>query len=105
MVLYINACVRDESRTDRLARVLLDKMGNYTELKLSEEGLKPLDKESLEYRSELIAKGQFDNDIFKYARQFADADVIVISAPFWDMSFPAIFKSYIEIIYITGLVS
>lgn len=105
MVLYINACVRDESRTDRLARVLLDKIGNYTELKLSEEGLKPLDKESLEYRSELIAKGQFDNDIFKYARQFADADVIVISAPFWDMSFPAILKTYIENIYITGLVS
>ena len=105
MVLYINACVRDESRTDRLARVLLDKMGNYTELKLSEEGLKSLDKESLEYRSELIAKGQFDNDIFKYARQFADADVIVISAPFWDMSFPAILKTYIENIYITGLVS
>lgn len=105
MVLYINACVRDESRTDRLARVLLDKIGNYTELKLSEEGLKSLDKESLEYRSELIAKGQFDNDIFKYARQFADADVIVISAPFWDMSFPAILKTYIENIYITGLVS
>ena len=105
MVLYINACVRDESRTDRLARKLLDKLGDYTELKLSEENLKPLDKDTLEYRSELIAKGQFDNDIFKYARQFADADIIVISAPFWDMSFPAVLKTYIENIYITGLVS
>ena len=105
MVLYINACVRDESRTDRLARKLLDKLGEYTELKLSCEDIKPLDKDTLEYRSELIAKGQFDNDMFKYAHQFAEADVIVISAPFWDMSFPAILKTYIENIYITGLVS
>ena len=105
MVLYINACVRDESRTDRLARKLLDKLGDYTELKLSEENLKPLDKDTLEYRSELIAKGQFDDDMFKYAHQFAEADTIVISAPFWDMSFPAILKTYIENIYITGLVS
>ena len=105
MVLYINACVRDESRTDRLAKKLLGSLGDYTELKLSEENLKPLDKDTLEYRSELIAKGQFDNDMFKYARQFADADIIVISAPFWDLSFPAILKTYIENIYIIGLVS
>lgn len=105
MVLYINACVRDESRTDRLAKKLLGSLGDYTELKLSEENLKPLDKDTLEYRSELIAKEQFDNDMFKYARQFADADIIVISAPFWDLSFPAILKTYIENIYITGLVS
>ena len=50
MILYINACVRDESRTDRLARRLLDKLGEYTELKLAEENLKPLDKGALEYR-------------------------------------------------------
>lgn len=105
MILYINACVRNESRTDRLARELLDKLGDYDELRLSEENLNPLDKESLEYRSELIEKGQFDNDMFKYARQFATADIIVISAPFWDLSFPAILKTYIENIYVTGLVS
>ena len=105
MILYINACVRNESRTDRLARTLLEKLGDYTELKLSEENLKPLDKDTLDHRSELISKGQFDDDMFKYARQFADADVIVISAPFWDWSFPAILKTYIENIYITGIVS
>ena len=105
MILYINACVRNESRTDRLARELLGKLGDYTELKLLDENLNPLDKDFLEYRSELIAKEQFDNDMFKYARQFATADIIVISAPFWDMSFPAILKTYIENIYITDLVS
>ena len=60
MILYINACVRDESRTDRLARRLLDKLGEYTELKLAEENLKPLDKGPLEYRSELIYAEMLD---------------------------------------------
>ena len=105
MILYINACVRNESRTDRLARTLLEKLGDYTELKLSEENLKPLDKDTLDHRSELISKGQFDDDMFKYARQFVNADIIVISAPFWDKSFPAVLITYIENIYITGLES
>ena len=29
----------------------------------------------------------------------------MISAPFWDLSFPAILKTYLENIYVTGLVS
>ena len=40
-----------------------------------------------------------------YAKQFAGADTIVIAAPFWDLSFPAILKTYIENIYVTGIVS
>ena len=38
MTLYINCCVREESRTDRLARAVLQKLGgDFTELKLYEE--------------------------------------------------------------------
>ena len=32
-------------------------------------------------------------------------DIIVIGAPFWDLSFPAILKIFIENIYVTGLVT
>lgn len=32
MTLYINCCVRGESRTDRLARAVLSKMGNVIKL-------------------------------------------------------------------------
>lgn len=105
MIIYINACVRDDSRTDKISRKLLSKLGEYTELKLSEMNLKPLDNESLKYRSELIESCQFNHEMFKYARQFAEADTIVISAPFWDLSFPAILKTYLENIYVTGIVS
>jgi FMN-dependent NADH-azoreductase len=106
MVLYINSCVRDESRTDKLARALLKKLGEeFTELYLLDEGLAPLDKDLLNKRTELIEKGDFSDPMFRYAKQFASADKIVISAPFWDFSFPSVLKVYLENIYVTGLVS
>ena len=48
MTLYINCCVREESRTNRLARAVLRKLGgDITELKLYEENPKPLNRETL----------------------------------------------------------
>ncbi len=106
MVLYINACVREDSRTDRLAKALLKKLGeDYIELYLPGENLQALSRERLDKRTELINKGDFSEPMFRYARQFAAADKIVIAAPFWDLSFPAILKLYAENIYVTGIVS
>lgn len=105
MVLYINCCVRKESRTDRLARAVLKNMGDYTEIVLHTEDIKPLTEEVLEKRTALLANGAFDDPMFSYARQFAKADKIVISAPFWDGSFPSLLKVYIENIYAIGIVS
>jgi len=105
MILYINACVRTESRTDRIARTLLEKLGEYEELKLSDIGLKPLDEETLQRRTKLISANDYSDILFDYAKQFASADKIVIAAPHWDLSFPALLKIYIENIYVTGIVS
>lgn len=105
MILYVNCCPRSCSRTARLAESLLSKLGNYEEINPEKEGLIPLNDERLKYRTELIDKGDYSDDIFRYAKQFAGADTIVIAAPFWDLSFPAILKTYIENIYVTGIVS
>ncbi len=106
MVLYINACVREASRTDRIARALLDKIGEpFEELYLPGEDLKPLDGESLNKRTELVKSGNYSDPMFRYAKAFAAADCIVISAPFWDLSFPAILKAYFENIYVVGIVT
>ena len=105
MTLYINCCVRSDSRTDRLARAVLAKMGEYTELYLPAEDIKPLSEEMLEKRTSLLAAGKLDDPMFRYAHQFAEADKIVISAPFWDGSFPSLLKVYIENIYAVGIVS
>lgn len=106
MILYVNACVREKSKTDELAKYLLGLIGKpFVERKLSEESLMSLTDERLKLRTELIAKGDYSNPMFDYAKEFAMADTIVISAPYWDLSFPTILKEYIENIYITGIVS
>ena len=90
MTLYINCCVREESRTNRLARAVLKKLGgDFTEVKLYEENLRPLDRETLNKRTALIEQGDYSDKLFDYAKQFAGADTIVIAAPYWDLSFPA----------------
>ncbi len=103
MILFVNCCPRENSRTKRLAKKLLEKLGEYEEI--NPEGLAPLDRERLDYRTALVERGDFSDDIFRYAKQFAGADTIVIAAPFWDLSFPSVLKIYIENIYVTGIVS
>ena len=96
MILFVDVCVRGEhSRTRELAECYL-KDREFTRLALAEENIKPLDKSRLEKRQKLIGKGDFSNEIFKYAKQFAEAEEIVITAPYWDLSFPALLKIYIE---------
>jgi len=105
MTLYINSCIRKESRTARIAQALLNKLGQYDELKLSEMQLSPLNAESLDKRTKLLEEGKTEAPMFSLAKQFAEADTIVIAAPFWDGGFPAILKTYLENIYVTGIVS
>ena len=54
MNLYINACPREDSRTDRLARKVLEKFESYDEIYLPELNLQPLSRERLDYRTKLI---------------------------------------------------
>lgn len=105
MILYINSCVRKESRTAQLADVLLNQLGEYKMVKLDTLDIKPLNEESLTYRSKLQEQNNFDDAIFDLAKDFAMADTIVISAPFWDGGFPALLKTYLENIYVIGLVT
>ena len=107
MILYINACVRGASRTDRIARAYLSRFApdDVTQLRLADAAFRPLDEETLEKRSQLIARRDYSDPMFDAARQFALADEIVISAPLWDFSFPALLKVYLENIYVTGIVS
>ena len=96
-ILFINACPRDGSRTLELARHLLSKMeGSVEELTIFEENLLPLNGKTLALRDKMTANQNFDHPIFKYARQFAKADTIVLAVPFWDLSFPSAVKIWLE---------
>ena len=105
MTLLINCCPRGESRTEKLARALLKALGEYEELRLYDESLHPLRRADIEKRDKLLAEKKYDDEMFSYARQFAAADRIVIAAPYWDLSFPAQLKVYLEHIYVTGIVT
>ena len=103
-ILFINACVRENSRTLILAKsIMKDMVGDVTEVKLDLENIEPLNGKSLEKRESLVHAGKYDDPMFRYAKQFAEADEIVIAAPFWDLSFPAKLKVYLEQITVSGL--
>ena len=99
-ILFINACVRPESRTEELSRHLLNRLdGEITEVDLYKEELLPLYNNNIEKR----ALHNISGKEFEYARQFSKADVIVIGAPFWDLSFPAVLKLYFENVTVSGI--
>ena len=102
--LFINATVRDESRTATLAKIVLDGLNDEVhEINLLNKKIQPLDKESLLLRDRLINERITDHPLLKYAKEFSKADTIVIAAPFWDLSFPSLLKIYFEAVTVCGM--
>lgn len=96
-ILFINACVRDQSRTNELSRYFLDGVYDKVhEIKLQDERIKPLDSETLLLRDTLIREQITDHPLLRYAEEFSRVDMIVIAAPYWDLMFPALLKIYLE---------
>ena len=88
-ILYINSCVREESRTNKLAKYLLDKLnGNIEEVNLNKENIRPLNSSLLKKRDKLREINDYNDDLFKYAKELKNADIVVISSPYWDLSLP-----------------
>lgn len=103
-VLFINACVRQCSRTLDLAETLLDELkGNVQEVRLNELPLPVLDQKGILKRELAVKLNDFSDRFFDAARQFAAADVIVIAAPYWDLLFPAVLKLYLENVTVSGI--
>ena len=103
-ILFINACVRPSSRTLKLAKYVLSKIdGSVEEITLYNEQLLPLTLSQIEIRNNASKTKDFSNEIFSLAKQFANAETIVIAAPYWDLMFPAVVKNYFENITVNGL--
>lgn len=107
-VLFVDCCIRKErSRTRKVAQALLDALDpkefHVTILDPEAEGMRPLTGAFFEAREALLAKGELEHPRFRYAHQLARADVVVMAAPFWDLSFPAILKIYIENVCVEGI--
>lgn len=108
-ILFVDCCIRREgSRTKTLAEHFLkalEKTGDYdiTRLVLMDEGLSYMSEGFFRQRDEILAEKDFAHPRFRYAHQFAEADKIVVAAPFWDLSFPALLKVYIENLCVEGI--
>ncbi len=96
-ILYIDACIRDEqSRTKRIATPVVEALKQKYEV----QTLVINDLDLSIVKKELITKrnnGAIDPQVMLWAESVRDADGIVIAAPFWDMSFPAALKNFLEL--------
>ena len=102
-ILFVNACCRKNSRTKALAMHYLDQKKDCS-LQIAsiyKMNIQPLNEESLKKRDADIQNENYAD--YKYALQFANADEIVIAAPYWDASFPSQLKIYIENICVNGI--
>ena len=95
-LMVIDACMRDgDSRTRRILEPLVAELGKRYEIetvRLDGGDYAAVGRKVLAERS----SGYVPEETVALARRLAGADRIVIAAPFWDMSFPAILKVFIE---------
>ena len=102
--LFINACVRENSRTLELAKYVLSKVSdNVDEVNLYDIELHSLDLKGIEVRDKAVYSKDFSDKVFDLAKQFANAETIVIAAPYWDLMFPSVLKTYLENVTVNGL--
>lgn len=111
-LLFIDGCVSqrgEASRTRALADTFLAAFREFhpeaevETVSLETLGLPWLLPAALDERDALASVGAFDAPVFDLARQFRGADRIAAAAPFWDLSFPAVMRVYIEYISANGL--
>ena len=104
MILFVNGCVRENSRTLELAQAVLAKETDaIEEVRLYPDGPNGLNAETLRLRDALLTNQELDHPMFRWARQFAAADTIVIAAPYWDLAFPAKVRAYLEEVTVSGI--
>ena len=112
-LLFVDCCISQrgaESRTRKLADAFLESFRaahpDAAVETVEQDTLLDLcsfDGEMVSDREALAGVGAFDAPGFRLARQFRWADAIVVAAPYWDMSYPAALKAYIEYISVVGL--
>ena len=104
MKLFINACVRKNSRTRRLAETHMggDRQA-WKEVYLPAIDFPKVDEAFLTWRDACIQSGDYSSPVFDLAKDFAAAEEIVVAAPFWDLSFPSTLKQYFEQVCVLGI--
>lgn len=110
-LLFVNACMRGEqvSRTHRLCRAFLaaaqeaDPALRVVEHDLTRMALQPVSAPLLAQKEALCDAGDWAHPLLQPALTFARSDLVLIGAPYWDLSFPAALKIWVENMYVRNL--
>ncbi len=105
-ILFVDACVREESRTRKLAEQVIRKIkkSDVVSVVKPAEVVSPIVNEQfITARNRASETHDFSPSEYAPAKQFAEADMIVVAAPYWDLSFPAILKAYFEQIFLMNM--
>lgn len=92
---HIDSCLRSGSNTKKIADAMIEKLSERYEIesiRLSDYDFPVVKDDILNERS----NGYVPEEYVQIARKIADAHRLVISSPFWDMSFPSALKVFLE---------
>lgn len=109
MLLFVNGCLREGSRTERLARMWLARRayeGEVVELSLADLDVEPLvavGANPISVYCEGVAAHDFGHPMFDHAKMFAQADEVLIAAPMWNYGLPAQLRCYLELVCSQGV--
>lgn len=95
-LVVIDSCMRAESRTKKILDAAVAELSKRYEVEIIDVNsidLPPLNKATYVDQRE---NGNIPSLAVELARKVAACDRLVVAAPFWDMSFPAILKSFFE---------
>ncbi len=101
-LIFIDACMRPDSRTRMIAEPLIMELSKNYEIEtiiLDGADFPIVDSGIISDRSNGIVPEKYAS----IARRVADADRLVIAAPFWDMSFPSALKVFFENMSLFGI--
>jgi FMN-dependent NADH-azoreductase len=110
-LLYVKANPKSdqESRTFRLSETFINA---YREANpgdqiithdLYAEDVRPITADQLRARLDPKDESLRSHPVYQYAYEFKESDKIVIAAPMWNLSFPAILKCYLDYIMAVGI--
>ena len=101
-ILFVDACMRDElSRTRILCREFLDQYAAlHPQCQILHRDLTcpslPVLTGPMAQERDALAADEKDHPMLQPAFEAAQADLILVGAPYWDMTFPAALKVYLE---------
>lgn len=94
-LVVIDSCMRGESRTRKILNAAIEALSTRYEIEVIDVNslsLPPVNPKILAERN----GGYVPEETVQLSRKIADADRLVIAAPYWDMSFPAALKAFLE---------